>query len=445
MEKIKDRVHLTLDFVKSDVWRIRANTLPPFKAILVKTLRIILLTIREYNETQCPLRASALTFYTVLSIVPLAAMAFGIAKGFGVEKMLEQQLLKNLQGQEDVIIKVIDFANTMLETTKGGVIAGIGIAVLFWTVIKVLGHIESSLNAIWNIKKPRPLGRKLSDYIFFMVIAPTLVVLSGSVNVFIQTQVIMITQKISLVGMFSPMIFFGLKFLPYTLIWILFTMIYLHMPNGKVQIVSAVLAGVAAGTIYQVTQWFYIHFQVGVSSYGAIYGSFAALPLFLVWLQVSWLIVLFGASISAAHQNIDNYEFEPDSKQISPYFIRLLTLQVSHLLVENFAKGKQALSAVQISETLEIPLCLCDQILDKLIESKIISYVKTDENEAVYFQPARDINHLTIKYIMDALEQNGVNEIPVAQNKAFESLSKAFETFNEAVEKSPANKLLKDL
>jgi len=278
-----------------------------------------------------------------------------------------------------------------------------------------------------------------------MFIAPTLVVLSGSVNVFIQTQVIMITQKISLLGMFSPLIFFSLKLLPYTLIWILFTIIYMLMPNGRVQVVSGAIAGITAGTTYQLTQWFYIHFQVGVASYGAIYGSFAALPLFLAWLQISWLIVLFGASISAAHQNVNIYEFEPDSKLISPSFKRLLSLQAAHLLIDNFAKGKEPLSAKQISNTVEIPLCLTEQILEGLIKSKIISSAKTDADEETVYQPARDINHLTIKYIIDALDQNGVREMPVAQNQAFEGLTKALEGFNEAMEKSPANKLLKDL
>lgn len=445
MQKIKEKIFLAVNFIKKDVWRIRTKNLSPGKKFSIKFIRIILLTIRTFNENQCPLRASALTFYTVLSIVPLAAMAFGIAKGFGVEKLLEKRLLENFQGQEDVMIKVFDFARTMLETTKGGLIAGIGIAVLFWTVIKVLGHIESSLNAIWNIKNPRTPGRKLSDYLSFMFIAPTLVIVSGSVNVFIQTQVIMITQKISLLGIFSPLIFFGLKFLPYTLIWILFTIIYTLMPNGRVQILSGALAGITAGTIYQLAQWFYINFQVGVAGYGAIYGSFAALPLFLVWLQVSWLIVLFGACISASHQNVDIYEFEPDSRQISPGFKKLLSLQAAHLLINNFAKGKEPLSGVQISDKLETPIYLTEKILQSLIDSKIILYAKTNSDENTFYQPARDINHMTIKYVLDALDHNGVKEIPVAQNQAFESLSKALESFNNAVENSPENKLLKDL
>jgi len=122
------------------------------KYFFIKQLRILLLAIRRFGQDQCPLQASALTFYSILSIVPLVAMAFGIAKGFGFQNLLEKQLLEKFPGQEEVMTRIFDFARSLLENTKGGMIAGIGIVFLLWTVIKLLSHIEGSLNDIWEIK-----------------------------------------------------------------------------------------------------------------------------------------------------------------------------------------------------------------------------------------------------------------------------------------------------
>jgi len=238
-----------IEFFKTGVWRIRLKDLPRKKAFAIKQLRIVLLTIRGFSDDKCPLRASALTFYSLLSVVPVAAMAFGIAKGFGFAKRLEKQLYENFSAQEEVLTQVITFANSLLENTKGGVIAGIGIAVLFWSVMKVLGHIETSFNAIWEIEESRSVGRKVADYLSIMLICPILVIMSSSVTVFITTQITHITEKVALLGMFSPIIFFMLKMLPYGLIWIFFITLYIFMPNTRVDFSAGIIAGVIANTL----------------------------------------------------------------------------------------------------------------------------------------------------------------------------------------------------
>ncbi len=434
-----------IDFIRGDIWRIRLKNLPRKKSFFIKQLRIFLLSIRGFDEDKCQLRASALTFYSLISIVPVAAMAFGIAKGFGFEKLLEKHLLEQLSGQEEVVTRVIDFANSLLANTKGGLMAGVGIIILFWAVIKVLGNIEDSFNDIWGIKESRTLGRRFSDYLSVMLLCPILIIMASSLTVFITTQVTLITQRVALLGIFSPLIFFVLKLLPYCLIWILFTFIYVFMPNTKVRFSSGLLAGIIAGTIYQIIQWAYIAFQIGAARYNAIYGSFAALPLFLIWLQLSWLIVLFGAEFAFAHQNVDTYEFEPDSLHISDYFKRLLSLQVCHLLVVNFAKGEKPSTANEISHEMEIPIRLVHQILYELTESGIVSDVTTTEYKEVAYQPARDINSLTVKFVIEALEKRGVDNIPVTMSAELEALSATMESFSKMINNSPENKLLKDL
>jgi len=415
------------------------------KYFLIKQLRILLLATRGFGQDQCPLRASALTFYSILSIVPVVAMAFGIAKGFGFQEILENQLMEKFSGQEDVMIRVVDFAHSLLENTKGGMIVGIGIIVLLWTVIKLLAHIEGSFNDIWEVKKSRSYGRKFSDYLSIMLISPLLIIMSSSATVFITTKIALITEKVALIGMFSPMIFFMLKLIPYCLMWILFIFTYILMPNTKVNFSAGFIGGIIAGTIFQAAQLAYILFQVGVAKYNAIYGSFAALPLFLIWMQLSWLIVLFGAEISFSYQYVDTYEFEPDLRQISPAFKRLLTLQVANRVISTFSKGKMPLTASNLSQALEIPIRLVQQLLDELVESEIFSITEIKENEKLAYQPARDINIITIKSIIEALEHKGVDNIPVAQTPELQSLAEVLWTFSAEIEKSPANLLLKDI
>jgi len=441
-QDVRDVIARFFAFIRVDIWRMRLADLPFGKSFLIKQLRIIILAIRGYDEDRCLLRASSLTFYTLLSIVPIVAMFFGIAKGFGFENRLAQELVEKFPGQEEVLNQVITFSRSLLEQTKGGIIAGIGMLVLFWSVLKVLGHIEMALNDIWGIKEHRSWGRKFSDYLSIMLISPILVLMSGSVTVFISTQVEHITQRVALLGLFSPLISFALKLMPYVLIWVLFTILYIIMPNTKVNFKAGL---VVAGTLYQIAQWAYISFQVGAAKYNAIYGSFAALPLFLMWLQISWWIVLFGAELSFANQNVDTYEYEPDCLNISPGFKKLLTLQVAHLLIRNFSDGEKPLTYSQISNHLAMPVRLVHNIIFDLVEGGLVSEIKTKADKEFAYQPARDINLLTIKYVLEALEHTGTDTVPVAKTEEYRALSEALKNFSEAMESSPANKLLKDI
>jgi membrane protein len=442
---IRDLISNFFSFIRVDIWRIRLADLPFGKSFLIKQLRIIILAIRGYDEDRCLLRASSLTFYTLLSIVPVAAMFFGVAKGFGFERRLQEELFNRFPGQEEVLNQIISFSNSLLEQTQGGLIAGIGMLVLFWSVLKVLGHIEMALNDIWGIKESRSWGRKFSDYLSIMLISPLLVLMSGSATVFIKTQVTQVTQKVELLGVISPLIFLLLKFTPYVLIWTLFTILYVIMPNTKVNFKAGLLGGVVAGTLYQIAQWGYISFQFGAAKYNAIYGSFAALPLFLMWLQISWWIVLFGAELSFANQNVHTYEYEPDCLKVSPGFKKLLALQIAHLLVKKFENGDRPLTDSQISAQLEMPIRLVHNILFDLVESGLMSEIKTQGDKGFAYQPARDINNLTIQYVLEALDQKGTDDIPVARTEDYQALSDALKKFSEAMEGSPANKLLKDI
>ncbi|MCK4664061.1 MAG: YihY/virulence factor BrkB family protein [Bacteroidales bacterium] len=434
-----------IQFINVEIWRVSLKGMPKIKFILIKILRVILLALRGYKEDKIQQKASALTFYSLMSVVPVFAMGFGIAKGFGLEQSLEKQLIDNFSEQQEVLNWIISFAHSFLDNTKGGMIAGIGIAILFWSVMQVLGNIEKSFNDIWEINKSRVFMRKFSDYLSIMLFAPILMILSSSVTVFVTTQITDLTNEVEFISMFGPFIFFIIKLIPYILIWLLFTIIYMVMPNTKVNFVSALIAGVIAGSIFQLAQWGYIHFQVGVSKYNAIYGSFAAFPLFLIWMQLSWLIVLFGAEISFAYQNIHRYEFESDTENISYSYKRLLYLLISNLVIKNFMHGGKAYTASQISQKLEIPIRLVRQLIYELVNGNIFSETISENHKVNAYQPAQDINKLSVNFIINAIEDYGSKNIRVIKSDEYNSIEKTLNSFKSILNKNNDNVLLKDI
>ncbi|HQK99460.1 MAG TPA: YhjD/YihY/BrkB family envelope integrity protein [Smithellaceae bacterium] len=445
MTAIKSKAGQLVNFFKNDIWRIRSSRLPRGKSFFLNLLRVVILSIRGFDEDKCQLRASALTFYSLISIVPVLAMAFGIAKGFGFEKVLEAQLREKLSGHEEILNNVIAFSHSLLQNTQGGLIAGVGLVMLFWAVLKVLGHIEYSFNDIWGVKQQRSLSRKFADYLSLMLVCPVMLILSGGVTVFITTQVELILEKFAILGGFSPIVFFILEGLPYTMMWGLFTFLYLFMPNTKVRFASAFIAGILAGTIFQAVQWGYITFQVGVVKYNAIYGSFAALPLFLVWLQASWLIVLYGAEFAFAYQNVDTYEYEPDALAASRRLRILLSLQIAQHLVKNFSCGQRPLSAREISNQMEMPIRFVNDLLFELVHGGIVSVAQIEGNGESGYQPAIDPDKLTIRYVIDAMERRGVNAMPFTHGPAFDAILTSLDVFDRTLDTLPDNRRLKDL
>ena len=435
-------------FFEEDIWRIRLKDLPPVKVYPIRYLRVTVLAFRRFYDDQCSHKASALTYYSLLSVVPVLAMVFGIAKGFGLQKMIEKQVMEVAQKanwQAEFVDKLLSFSNSLLENAKGGLIAGVGVVLVFWTVISILGHIEESFNDIWEIRKARTLKRKFSDYLSIMILAPILLVISSSVAVLVATQIKVIVQKVSFLGVFAPVITFLLQLLPYVSIWTLLTGLYLLMPNTKVPLKSGILAGIATGTIFQIVQWIYIKFQIGVASYGAIYGSFAALPLFLGWLQLSWMIVLFGAEVAAAHEHYETYGLHPDYSRISLSSKKLSALRIFHLLVKKFSHGEKPLTVAQIAHTLEIPVRLVRSLLHELTGAGLVTETVSEKNNEVAFQPGRTIEDITVKYALDAYEQHGTESIPLSAPGEEEKILTHLRRISDLVEKSPENIALKEI
>ena len=402
MQERKSVLARTAEVLDGTFWNVRREE-ARIPWIVIRLVRTLIFAIRGFGTRQGPLHASALTFYSLLSLVPLAAMAFGVAKGFGFEKMLEKELLKHFAAQQEVVTQVIEFARNMLENTRGGLVAGVGVAVLFWSVVKVLGRIEDNFNHIWNVAS-RPLVRKFSDYLTIMIIGPVLLIMSGSVTVFIASQVSAISSQVGIEDVVGPAISLGLGLAPYVLLWILFALLYMIMPNTRVRVGSAVLGAVLAGTAYQMLQIAYVRFQIGVSSYNAIYGSFAALPLFLVWLQLSWIIVIFGAEVVHAFPDSDALEPEAgcDSRSIAQ--TRLLALAICHEVVGRFHRDEPALDEAALGTELDISAGEVREMIDMLEQAGILSRISSDDTDTHLVLPVRDSSNITVRKVLDAVD-----------------------------------------
>lgn len=438
----KDIIQTITQFFEKDIWKIPTKDRHPVFSFLVRQGRILFIAAKGFNKDKIQIRASALSFYTMLSIVPILAMIFGIAQGFGFDEGLSNFLKERLQGQQEVLTVLLGFVDRYLGHINSGYIAGVGLVVLFWSVMKVLGNIESSFNNIWQIKKSRMLTRQFTDYVSLLIIAPVFLLIASSFNV---SKLQSISNSIPFLHYLDSVLKVLVSILSYTLIWIVFTLIYIVVPNTRVRFVPALIAGIIAGTMFQLLQWGYVSFQSLLSGYGAIYGTFAALPLFMMWLEFSWLIVLLGAEISFAYQNAVHYEQEAEELKVSPKHRRVLVLLVAHKIIKQFTAGDAPQNASEIAGQLGIPVRIVRDLLYELLNARIIIETVTHEVRDVAYQPALDPAKITISFVIDALDKQGQQLNFNDETAELLKLNQIVESFYEDVRKSDQNTILKDL
>ena len=426
-------------FFLEDIWRIRRDNTSKRQFWVIRIVRIFILAGRRFLVDDCQLKASALTFYSLLSVVPVVALAFGIAKGFGFREALEVELAQRLVGHEEVVAFIQEFALSYLDNAKGGMIAGVGVVILLWSVMNVLGNIEQSFNDVWDIKHSRSFARKFSDYLSFMLVATILMVSSSSVLVFITNKV----EGFDLVNFVGPILAYSF---PYLMVWIVFTIMFMLMPNTKVKIGSALFGGMIAGTLFLGLQFGYIYFQVGVSKYNAIYGSFAALPLFLIWMQASWLIVLFGAELSFAHQNEQSFEFESDAKNVSIFYRRLVSLLIVKEIVDFFKNQQQAPTLSEISVSLKLPVRLVSEVIYKLEEAQIVIQVGAEGTpREVSYVPAFAIDKMSVNCVIEKLEKYGTSNLHFEETSNYIAIKEVLDSIDQQRLNMKENVLLRDL
>ena len=412
-ERISALLARTIRFVTYDIWRITENEVSGLKEIYINIIKTVILAVRGFQSENLQTKASALTYSTLLSIVPLLAVLLGIAKGFGFQGTVRQELFDYFPGHEMELNKAFEFVESYL------------------------------FNDIWQIQKSRPWYRKISDYLALFLVLPVLMTASSGLSIF------MSTLQNSFLGQylfFTPLVELFLHIAPYIITTLAFTGLYVSLPNTKVRFVNGLVAGFIAGCAFQLFQFIYISGQIWVSKYNAIYGSFAALPLLLLWLQLSWLICLFGAELSYASQNVKKFSFERDSKSISRRYKDFLTLLIASLIVKRFVKGEKPYTADELSDAYRIPIRITTQILYLLTELNIIIEVNYGNDDRVaYYQPAIDVNKITVSYLLTRMDEYGSENFKIDTSKLFSKEWKALLKTREDMIKANDNILLKDL
>ncbi|MGM9797618.1 MAG: YihY/virulence factor BrkB family protein [Parabacteroides sp.] len=441
--RIKRLLNRVVHFVTYDIWRITENEVSGLKELYINIIKTLILAFRGFLEERLQTKASALTYSTLLSIVPMLAVLLGIAKGFGLQATVREELYNYFPGHVMELGKAFEFVERYLVQAQGGVILGVGFIFLFYTVVNLISSIEDTFNEIWQIPKSRPWYRKVSDYLALFLIVPVLMTASSGLSIF------MSTLRSSFWGQYfflTPLLEWVLKLAPFVITSLVFMGLYVFLPNTKVRLLNGLIAGLLAGCAFQLFQNLYISGQIWVSKYNAIYGSFAALPLLLLWLQLSWLICLFGAEIAFASQNVRKFSFERDSQNISRRYKDFLTLLIASLIVKRFACRQPPYTADELSSTYRIPIRLTSQILFSLLQLGIINEVNYGLDERViHYQPAIDIHQLSVGYLLNRMDCEGSEDFKIDTVQMFNSEWQALLKTREDMMRANAHVLLKDL
>lgn len=439
---LKERIDDLRKFFTVDLWSAKLKTLPWRKRQLYVFIRIWYITFAEFKKDRITEKASNLTYFTLLSIVPVIAMAFGISKGFGLKGVVEEQM-KSFITDETVRLEIAKFAEKMIDSANGGVIAGVGLVVLLYLVMRLLNNIEVTFNVMWDIKKHRPLHRKLSDYISVMILGILLIIMSSSATVFILTEV----DKLGDSGGYGEIksgVIFLIKLVPYALIWLLLFLLYLIFPNTRVRVVPALIAGIVAGSAYQLTQWGFITFNFLFSRYNDVYGGLAILPLFLIYIQLSWFIVLIGAELAYAMQHYKVWVPDNERLKMSLRHKKKMVLIIMHRIIKRFENMQKPMSVSQLSGMGSVPSRFISEMCYELEQAGLINRIEGDKGED-FFQPAYDIQKMSVLSVLNQYESNGAGEFDDNRSEAFEQIDEALKGMDSIIETSNKNKLLQEL
>ena len=436
------RIAALWKFLTYDIWRITEDEVTRTTFSVYNIIKTIYLCINRFTKDRIVNKASALTYSTLLAIVPILAILFAIARGFGFDNLMESQIVNGFGGPTETTEVILQFVNSYLSQTKSGIFIGVGLIMLLWTVLNLINNMEITFNRIWQVKKARSMYRKITDYFSMLLLMPILLVVSGGLSIFMSTMLKQIEDFVLL----APIMKFLIRLIPFVLTWFMFTGLYIFMPNTKVKFKHALISGILAGSAYQAFQFLYISSQLWVSRYNAIYGSFAALPMFLLWLHISWTICLFGAELTFAGQNIRNFSFDKDTQNISRRYRDFISILIMSLIAKRFEQNEPPYTSEQLADEHQIPIRLTNQTLYQLQEINLIHEVVTDQkSENIAYQPSMDINQLNVAVLLERLDTYGSENFKIDKEEEFSDEWRVLVESREEYYKKASKVLLKDL
>lgn len=416
MKNIRQIIH----FLRVDIWRLQREDLTALRYFPISVLKKLLLAVEWFTTKRVMSQASALTYSTLLAIVPMSAVVFAVARGFGYSKYIEEWFRDLFNTQPEVADVLIEFVNSYLEHTKSGVIFGLGLVFMVWTVVMLTSNIENTFNDIWQVNKSRSIYRTFADYLAMFLLVPIFIILSSGLNIMFVTVIKEIEDYFMIKGLYRVLI----SLTPYLLTSIAFTALYVFMPNTKVRVRNAIAPGFLAGMAMQILQLIYIRSQLWVTGYNAIYGSFAMLPLFMLWLQFSWTICLFGAELCYTGQNLEDFAFRARTEELSHRYKLVLCSILMSAICKRFAQGRPPYTALQLKLETHIPIRITHDLLNLLVRVGMLTAVQGDNHEEPVYQPAKGDANMSVGNMIDCIE---------SENEGASHFNIDYSTLNPAV------------
>lgn len=410
IKKLNDRILKLWDYFNYGVWReTRSN-------LRINTVKTISLSIKSFLNTDLQGKACAMAFRTMLALVPALALLFAIGRGFGFQKLLEDELFGLFPAQKDAIGESLKYVDSYLNTASEGVFVGIGLLFLLYTLISLISNVEDTFNGVWGIKTGRSIWRQITDYTAMLLILPVLIICASGLTLFMSSTL----QAIFHFSFMTPIIGFILKFASWVFMWLFFAAAYLLIPNTKVRFGNAMIAGVFAGTGFMILQWVFVSGQIYVTRYNAIYGSFAFVPLLLLWLQLVWVVCLSGAVLCYSSQNIFQFSFSAEINSISPDYRLKVVIAIASVIVQSFTKQSGIPTQHNIAKQFGVPSRLVSDIVDRLLEAKIINRVIINQKDETFgYTPAIEPSLLTVEYLFKRLGTTGRDNFIPKFDKSF--------------------------
>lgn len=396
ISRLIDKTSNLVNYCWTGVWHETKDTTG------IRILKVANLSVRSFLDRDLQSKSMSLTYSTVLAIVPALALIFAIGRGFGFQSLLEDQLFKSFPAQKQGISFALKFVDSYLKEASQGLFVGIGIIFLLWTLISLLSNIESAFNGVWDVKQDRSFYQKVTDYIAICLMVPVLMICSSGVSIFMSASI----QDNSTLAFLSPLVNIALEAAPFILAWLAFSLSFFLIPNTKVQFKYAAIAGGLSALLFQILQLLFVNGQIYVSKYNAIYGSFSFLPLLLIWLQLSWLILLSGCVLTYSLQNVFAFNFMGDFNRLSLNYLRKVTIILTAAIVGRFRKGKTPLSRSQLSFYYDIPLRVVGRICENLNKAGLTYYVVLP-NDRTGVAPAQETGGLSVGELLSRLDHVG--------------------------------------
>ena len=436
---MQDKLKLFNEYRSYALWYEATAGKPFHKRLVIKLLRSMLLLMKNLQSSRIHLWASALTYYSTLALVPFLAFIYAITRGFGLNERLCSFIERTIQNP-DASAYLINMAENAIEQTKMSVIAGAGVIVLLFSVVKMVGNIEKSFNFIWGVSEVRPWLQRVSYYISVLLICPVLLITAGSATAMFARIITPVADMLSA----RPVAELLIKLAPLFIVVMLLTLIYKLLPNTKVKFTAALSGAVVAGVLYQILQIGYFFIQSRLTSYNAIYGSLSFLPLFLIYLHLSWMIVLFGTQISYLAQNLDNVDAVAGGTTLSVRFRRRYSLAITAITLQRYLAQEQLPTATEFARKFRLPSRIINQLLTTLTISGILAELP-DDNEVIHYMPLMPPDEMTVMGVLRKLESRGKSEPPEPELAELTKMDGILTELERIAEKSVSNVSVKEL